>query len=74
MKWRMQNRMGEKAAIDSKFIAEKEAQHKLVYHAQLHKKRLLGRYRMRNTGPREKMIIETNEPTLSIVIKGTFSY
>lgn len=63
--------MQEKQLGDSEVISKKEAEHRAVYEEALKKKRLLGRFRMRREGPREKMFTESNEAILHIVVKGT---
>lgn len=70
MKWRHNQRMKDKQVADLEVIAAKEAQHKETYHAALTRKRALGRYRMKPTGPRQKMIQYDNHPTLNVVVKG----
>lgn len=70
MRFRKQLKMVEKQRDDSEIIAMKEAEHRAEYEEKLKKKRLLGRFRMRREGPREKMFVESNEPILHIVVKG----
>lgn len=66
--------MQEKQEKDAKVIAIKESEHKLTYGEHLQKKRLLGRFKLRREGPRPKMFIDCNEPTLSIVVKGMLNF
>ncbi|XP_028177069.1 translation initiation factor IF-2, mitochondrial [Ostrinia furnacalis] len=70
MKWRHNQRMKEKQAVDLQAIEAKEAAHEAEYRAMLARKRAMGRYKMRREGPREKMLREDTHPTLSVLVKG----
>lgn len=72
MKWRLNMRMHDKQELDKQIIAVKEAEHEAEYRARLEKKRLLGRFKMRPEGPRQKLYTDSTDPTLSVVVKGTF--
>ncbi|XP_034833856.1 translation initiation factor IF-2, mitochondrial [Maniola hyperantus] len=70
MRWRHSQRMKEKQASDAEAISTKESEHRVQYKQQLAHKRSIGRYRLRPTGPRQKMIQEDTHPTLSVLVKG----
>ncbi|XP_045502831.1 translation initiation factor IF-2, mitochondrial [Colias croceus] len=70
MKWRHNQRMKEKQAMDQEVITAKEAEHQMFYKQQLAQKRAMGRFKVRPVGPRDKMIKVDDHPTVSVVIKG----
>ncbi|XP_023936314.1 translation initiation factor IF-2, mitochondrial [Bicyclus anynana] len=70
MRWRHNQRMKEKQAADWEVIASKESEHRAHYRQQLAHKRALGRYRIKPSGPRQKMIQQDTHPTLSVLVKG----
>ncbi|CAH4031430.1 unnamed protein product [Pieris brassicae] len=70
MRWRHNQFMKEKQQSDLEVITVKAAEHNALYREQLMKRRALGRYRVRATGPRDKMIQDDSHPTLSLLVKG----
>ncbi|XP_032521055.2 translation initiation factor IF-2, mitochondrial [Danaus plexippus] len=70
MRWRSNQRMKEKQAVDSEAISVKEISHREEYQRQLAAKRALGRMKTRQQGPRQKMIQEDGHPALHVLVKG----
>ncbi|XP_041969846.1 translation initiation factor IF-2, mitochondrial isoform X2 [Aricia agestis] len=70
MRWRHNQRMKEKQEADLEVIKEKQMSHLQQYKQHLAQKRLMGRFKLRRQGPREKMIQEDDHPTLSVVVRG----
>ncbi|XP_037971328.2 translation initiation factor IF-2, mitochondrial [Plutella xylostella] len=70
MRWRANQKMKEKQAVDLEAIKVKESDHNTEYRARLDHKRSIGRMRLRPTGPRQKMIQHDTHPTLSVIVKG----
>nr|CAD7574580.1 unnamed protein product [Timema californicum] len=71
MKWRKAQKLAEKQIADQEVVQKKVQEHYEVYKAQLEKKRLLGKFKMRPTGPREKEIKDDDTgPKVSVIVKG----
>lgn len=72
VRWRQQQVLAKKVAMDQEIIKQKADEHLTEYRAQLEAKRKMGKFRIRRTGPREKEI-DWNEshPRAHVLIKGT---
>nr|CAD7430980.1 unnamed protein product [Timema monikensis] len=71
MRWRKAQKLAKKQIADQEVVEKKVQEHYEVYKAQLEKKRLLGKFKMRPTGPREKEIKDDDTgPKISVIVKG----
>nr|CAD7607347.1 unnamed protein product [Timema genevievae] len=71
MRWRGAQKLAKKQIADQEVVEKKVQEHYEVYKAQLEKKRRLGRFKMRPTGPREKEIKDDDTgPKISVIVKG----
>ncbi|XP_047111095.1 translation initiation factor IF-2, mitochondrial isoform X1 [Schistocerca piceifrons] len=71
VKWRELQQMQQKMEADKEVVEEKTEQYRKAYREQLEKKRLMGRFRLKPSGPRPKEIQSEDEgPRVSIIIKG----
>nr|CAD7456769.1 unnamed protein product [Timema tahoe] len=70
MRWRGTQKLAKKQIADQEVVEKKVQEHYEVYKAQLEKKRRLGRFKMRPTGPREKEIKDDDTgPKISVIVK-----
>ncbi|KAF5295195.1 hypothetical protein FQA39_LY13200 [Lamprigera yunnana] len=70
IKLRKENKKLEKQNVDKIVILEKKEEHLRVYKEKLELKRKLGRFRLKNEGPRKPEYTETdNMPSLCLIIK-----
>lgn len=72
MRWRHERKIEMKQEKDLEVIKQKDAEHQAVYQQQLQHKRMIGRrYRLSPPRPTKKMTVETEDPRLNIIVKGS---
>ncbi|XP_063221675.1 translation initiation factor IF-2, mitochondrial [Bacillus rossius redtenbacheri] len=71
MRWRESQQQAMKMEAAREVVEKKAQEHMQVYKANLEKKRMMGRYKLRPTGPRKKEYEEDDSlPKVGVIVKG----